>query len=387
MNYVIAFDIAAVFIYLIVIVFYYQRRNLPLLQNHAYILFIYSAFFSTICDLGTTLLRGNDFPAAFLWGFHMVYFFTSNILSVIYTVYCAFVLNVLEKAPKKTIRKFMKLMIIPYACSMIPVILSPVSYIIFDTPLVYYLDSSGFYHRGGFFFYALYFFVVFYTVLSVTMIIKRRKVLSRIKIISLFSYYIFSLVSVLIQLFAPRYLVQCFGISLAAIIIYLTIQNPEEYVEHTTNLFNEQALIRMTSHDSNTGRPFLCVSVILDDIASISNAFSITQRNVFLREVATFLKKYFPHAYHYYLSHGEFCFILRNYDERDIDKFMFELSAIFHENWVYETIRLNLYSRICIMESPKDVKKPEDILNLIDFVSKDARYKQAIISARDIETE
>ena len=226
MNYVIEFDIAAVFIYLIVIVFYYQRRNLPLLQNHAYILFIYSAFFSTICDLGTTLLRGNEFPAAFLWGFHMVYFFSSNVLSVIYTVYCASLFNILEKISKKARRSFTLLMIIPYACSMIPVILSPVSYILFDTPLVYYIDSSGLYHRGGFFFYMLYIFVAFYTVLAVSMIIKRRRLLSRLKLISLFSYIVLMLVSVLIQLLAPRYLVQCFGISLATIMFSSIVQNP-----------------------------------------------------------------------------------------------------------------------------------------------------------------
>ncbi len=387
MNYVIEFDIAAIFIYLIVIIFYYQRRNLPLLQNHAYIMFIYSAFFCTICDLGTTLLRGNSFPSWFLWGFHMIYFFSSNILSVIYTVYCASLFNFLEKLSNKRRRSFVLLIILPYAFAMLPIILSPLSYLVFGKPLAFYIDSSGLYQRGGFFFYILYFVVAYYTVISVSMIIKKRKTLSRLKLLSLFSYIVLMLVSVLIQLFHPRYLVQCFGISLATIMFSSIVQNPEEYVERATNLFNEHALIKMTSRDFFTGSPFLCVSVILDDITFISNAFGITQMNSFLSEVAVFLKKTFPHAYHYYLSQGKFCLIFRNYDEREIDRIKFELRVRFHENWVYDTLELKLYSRICIIESPKDVKMPEDILDLIDLVSEDTRYKQATIYARDIDTE
>ena len=317
----------------------------------------------------------------------MIYFFSSNILSVIYTVYCASLFNFLEKLSNKRRRSFVLLIILPYAFAMLPIILSPLSYLVFGKPLAFYIDSSGLYQRGGFFFYILYFVVAYYTVISVSMIIKKRKTLSRLKLLSLFSYIVLMLVSVLIQLFHPRYLVQCFGISLATIMFSSIVQNPEEYVERATNLFNEHALIKMTSRDFFTGSPFLCVSVILDDITFISNAFGITQMNSFLSEVAVFLKKTFPHAYHYYLSQGKFCLIFRNYDEREIDRIKFELRVRFHENWVYDTLELKLYSRICIIESPKDVKMPEDILDLIDLVSEDTRYKQATIYARDIDTE
>lgn len=317
----------------------------------------------------------------------MIYFFSSNILSVIYTVYCASLFNFLEKISNKRRRSFVLLIILPYAFAMLPILLSPLSYLVFGKPLAFYIDSSGLYQRGGFFFYILYFVVAYYTVISVSMIIKKRKTLSRLKLLSLFSYIVLMLVSVLIQLFHPRYLVQCFGISLATIMFSSIVQNPEEYVERATNLFNEHALIKMTSRDFFTGSPFLCVSVILDDITFISNAFGITQMNSFLSEVAVFLKKTFPHAYHYYLSQGKFCLIFRNYDEREIDRIKFELRVRFHENWVYDTLELKLYSRICIIESPKDVKMPEDILDLIDLVSEDTRYKQATIYARDIDTE
>jgi len=387
LNYIIEFDIAAIFIYLIVIVFHYQRKNLPLVQNRAYILFIIFAFLSTICDLGTTLLNGKPVPAWFLWTFHMLGFIFSNLLPLIYTVYCSSIVNYIEKASPKKRRFFTISMVIPYIVAIIPVLLSPLSYFIFDRVMVFYIDSMNIYHRGNFFFFYLYFIILYYAVYAVLMILFRRKKFSGIKIGFLFSYIILMLISVLIQMICPRYLVQCFGISLATIMFSSIVQNPEEYIERATNLFNEHALIKMTSRDFMTNTPFLCVSVILDDITFISNAFGITQMNSFLNEVALFLKKSFPHAHHYYLSQGKFCLIFRNYDERDIDKIKFELRVRFHENWVYDTLELKLYSRICIIESPKDVKIPEDILDLIDLVSEDSRYKQATIYARDIDTE
>ena len=100
----------------------------------------------------------------------------------------------------------------------------------------------------------------------------------------------------IIQMIFPRLLLQCFGLSLAAIMLSSIIQTPEEYIDRSTDLYNEEALIKMAARDFSYGINFLCISVILDDITFISNTFGVNQMTKFLSDVADFLKKTFPSA-------------------------------------------------------------------------------------------
>ena len=389
MNYIIDFDIAAIFIYLIVIIFHYNRKNLPLLQNKAYITFLLCAVVATVCDVGTSLLRGriDILPVWGFWIYHMLGYISSNTLPLIYSVYCASLVNYFDEHSKKKTRSFIIALIIPYAISMLSIILSPLLYKIFDFVWVYYVDSMGLYHRGSIGFMGLYLVVIYFVVLSAIVVIKHRKNSHTKNVYFVFSYILIMLISVLIQFIWPRLLVQCFGISLAAVLFSSAVQNPEMYVDRTTNLFNELAFKKMAVRDFYNDTPFLCINIVLDDITFISNAFGVSQMNGFLGEVADFLQKTFPHAYHYYFPQGKFCLVFRNYKPREIDRVKFELRARFHENWIYETLELKLYSRICIIEAPKDVKHPEEIVDLLELVSEDTRYKQATIYANDIDRE
>lgn len=389
MEYIIDFDIAAIFIYLIVIVFHFQRKNLPLLQNKAYIFFLFFALTGAICDVGTTLLRGKGdvIPHFVYWIFHMMGYISANTLPMIYTLYCASLTNSFEKITKKNQKLFIMALLIPYVLTILPIVLSPLSYCLFNKILVYYIDSTGLYSRGGFWFYYLYFIVAYYIIFATIIVVKYRHDFRSNRIIYIASYIVIMVVSVIIQSIAPHFLVQAFGISLATVMFSAAIQRPEELIDRSTNLFNEDALIKMTSRYFSTNTNFLCISLLLDDTTFISNAFGLNQMNCFLSEVADFLKKTFPHAYHYYIPQGKFCLIFKNYNPRDIDKIKFELRARFHENWIYDTLEIKLYFRICITECPRDVKNPEEIIDLIDLVSEDSRYKQPAIYAKDIDTE
>lgn len=389
MNYIIYFDIAALFIYAIVIWFHYQRKNLPLLQNKTFIIFLFVALINTVFDITSAIMLDYYilFPKWTIWFINLCAYLTTNTLPIVYAVYCLSMIDYFEQLSSRRKKIFTLKLIVPYVICIILIILSPLVKVFYDFNLAFYIDEAGLYHRGGFWFYLLYVSFIYYTFISVYSVYKYRHKLATRKRLFVLSYIIITVIALIIQMIFPRLLLQCFGLSLAAIMLSSIIQTPEEYIDRSTDLYNEEALIKMAARDFSYGINFLCISVILDDITFISNTFGVNQMTKFLSDVADFLKKTFPSAYYYYIPQGKFCLVFRNYSSRDIDKIKFELRARFHENWVHETLELKLYSRICIIECPRDVKNPDDIIDLIELVAEDARYKQSTIYARDIDTE
>ncbi len=361
---------------------------MPLVQNHTYLSFVVCALLNTIFDFTTAILDGNlNCPVGIYWAVHIMCYICTNTLPLLYLFYSISLVNFSDVTSKKSIKKFNFFVGIPYFLIMALIIISPLTYYSFNIVSAFYIDSYHLYHRGNFVYYLLYFSTIYYICVSMFILFKYRKVITVKRIFLLLSYIFLLGIAVAIQFVDERYLLQCFGVALAAIMFSSLIQTPEEYIDRTTDLFNQSALVKMTQKDFANNSKFLVLTIFLDDTVFISNAFGINQMNALLKEVSDFLKSEFPQAKHYYLPQGKFCLIFKSYNPRDIEKHVFNLRARFHETWVYDTLELKLYSRICVMECPDDTKTSEEILDIIDLISDDTRYKRQIIYARDIDRE
>lgn len=383
------YDIAALFIFIPLIISHFQKKNLPIVQNKAILAFLIVAFAATVFDIVSSLIQmdSTNWTLWSVWLFNILCYIATNTLSYIYAIYCGSLVSFEDTISHKYNKIYRALIIIPFVLQMIIIFASVPSYYFFDKPLFFYVDSSKNYHRGGIFFYINYGFVIYYTIVATTVLLKRRKDLKISTLLVVFCYIFFMILGVIIQLLVPNLLVQNFGICVAIVMFSAFIQKPEEFLEGVTNLYNQTAFIKMTRHYIKQNEKFLVISIILDDTLFISNAFGINQMNSFLKKVGQFLALTFPHSEQYHLSQGKFVLLFKEYNPRDIEKYIFELRARFHEPWVSDSLELKLYSRVCVEEVPKDSHTPEGIIDIIDMVCEDIRYKRSIVYARDIDTE
>lgn len=397
MQYNIYFDISAVFIYAIVIAFHFQKKNLPLLQNRLYINFLFVALGATLFDIFNTFVRMGTLEAI---GIHVsvpVYwvtltlgYATTNLLPLVYGLYCLVLSDFIDKKVGKKRTHFLIRFIIPSVITVIYIFIAPLLYYLPGMELgsklaCFYISTDGVYYRGGGY-YLLFVNTIYYVSFIVIFVSFFCHSLKRQKVFTMLSYIFIMIVAVVIQMLFPKYIVQCFGISLAAVMFAYYIQTPDEYLDRTTDLFNEAALTRMTTHDFAKEESGLCISIILDDVAFISNAFGIEQMNKFLKSVADYLNKEFPNAHHYYIPQGKFCLVFKDYNLRDLERYVFEIRARFQEAWNCNTLSLKLYSRVCVIEYPKDAKSPEELLDIISMISEDERFRRSTIYAKEIDT-
>ena len=386
--YNIFFDVAALFIFFVVLFFYFQKKHLPLLQNKIFAVFIILSFFATLFDIISAVmpLYSSKVTALSLWIVNILAFLTLDSLPVIYFVYCLCVVDYFQNATKAKILRFRLLTAIPAFINIAIIILSPFVYRYTGYVLAFSIGKGNIYHRGGFWYVLLYLIALYYITLSVIFLYRYRKRISAQKHIFILSYIVMSFVSVCIQIIHPHYLVICFGVSLSSIMVSSLIQSPEDFIDNTTLVFNRTAFIRMTSYYFSAKRKFLCASVVLDDVVFLSHTFGIEKLNGFQSLVARYFEKEFPDAEVYLISTGSFVILWQQYNVHDIEKAVFNLRVRFNHSWTFETVELKLYSHNCIIECPSDAKNTEELLDIIELTMEDSKSRHGTVYAKNINT-
>ncbi|MCR5766292.1 MAG: EAL domain-containing protein [Treponema sp.] len=275
-------------------------------------------------------------------------------------------------------------MIIPYAYAIIIVWLGVIlknRYI-----MVFFVDPIVGYRRGYNFWYYSYAVVKnYYVLISFSVMVYYRKVISKSKQQIIFFYSIALLLSSIMQLMHYGLLIESFGMSLVTLVYFFFIQKPEELVDSNTETLNSVAFQRFVKHNI-TGTPdFSCISIFIDDTIFIANTFGINKLNSLLKDVGRFLMQNFTYANTFYLNQGCFCVLIDGSDIESVNKAISILQNRFQRTWIYDTVELKLYDRLCVIHCPDDAESTEEVLDIINLVSTDERYRQSLVFANEID--
>lgn len=173
--------------------------------------------------------------------------------------------------------------------------------------------------------------------------------------------------------------------SLVTLVYFFFIQKPEEMVDASTDTLNTPALMRMLRYNLAVERKFYCVAIYIDDTMFIANTFGIAKMNAFLTDAGNFLKQKFSYANVFSRQQGCFCIILRDADEDRLNEAISTLNSRFQRPWVCENVELKLYIRLCIIDCPKDAQTTEKVLDIVNMISIDERYRQSLVFANEID--
>ncbi len=388
MTYIYQFDIAALFIEAIVIFFYFQKKNLPTVQNKIFFIILCAQIINTIVDLVTIWVEINfaKIPLLFVWFIECLCFTGSNIFGMLYTAYTVSILDIWNKLDRKKTKYFHIFLIVPAFIAILIIWLSPVLDGYY--PLAFRIDPVlGYQRNNNIWFYALYVLSLIYVCCSSVMVWLSRKTITKEKRNLLYFYVLVVIFGYILQLLIRGLLVERFGIALASLVYFFYIQRPEEVVDSVTGSLNQTGFVRMTTQSFRNNRKFTGIFIILDDTAFMSNTIGIAQLNNFFRLVQKYLESEFSFLNVYNVYQGCFCILLKNPSEREINTAVNKLSTRFQQNWSYGTVELKLYSRLCVVECPKNAQSPEEMLDIVNMVTIDERYKKPVIFADEIDME
>ena len=392
-NYNYYFDIAALVIYVVVLFFYFWRLHVANLQDRCFCVLLFVSFFMTLFDLLASLfLSKENTPINVLWALNIFYYIFDISVAPTYAVYSLAISGFFHKsAPGDRGDKIITLfaLIIPYFFTMFFVLFSPLFVAIGkDSLAVFRITEDGRYERGGFMFIGIYIVTAYYCVLSfMVMLMHRKQFLYGGKFIIIISFFLLSVLGLVLQTIFPNLLVQCFCVSVAAIVFSYTVKKPEDYYSSTTGLFNRKSLPIILNPQFKKGS-FAAIGIVVDDITYLSSSFGISQLESLMHELSFEMKELFPRTKIFSVAPGRFLICFRKYDEKNIQKNIEQIKERFSRNWIIgetEKVSLKLYIRICYMKCPEDADSAEEIIDVINFVAEEKNFDKKIVNVRDID--
>ena len=386
MTQIYQYAVAALFIEAVIIFFYFQKRSLPTFQNILFLIILSVVTLTTISELWAMHMEENNdgFSLTSKYLINCIYFTFNVTFGLLYAIYNLSVFDIYGKITRHTVRILQVIMLVPYFVVLALVWLSPILGDYY--PLIFTIDPVTGYQRGNnIWFNGICLIKAFYIVLTFLLIFSFHRSISKIRMQIMYFFFVTISVTGLTQLFNSHLMIESFGMSLVTLVYFFFIQKPEELVDSSINTLNNSALQRSIRYAFAMGHKFTCITIYIDDTMFIANTFGIPHLNAFLTDAATFLKQNFSYVNVFSRQQGCFCIILKEADDETINRTLTLLNNRFQKTWIRDNVELKLYIRLCIIDCPKDAETTEEVMDIINMISTDERYRQSVVFASDID--
>lgn len=312
MKYNFDFEIAALAFETVLLIFYFAKRHLPTKKNKYFIIAMCSGCLATVMDIisGVANEYWRAIPFEILHTANVLYFIclaSNTLLLFIYILSITDQLDVI-KAP----------LFIVYCIPAVILVIMAVS-----TPFtgaIYYFDNLLGYTHGP---TAItnYILNAFYLMLGVAYVMVYRARISRLHMYSIISLLVLLCIGAVLQsLFFPRVLLTNAFSCFAMCIVYLSLQNPDLYIDKETGLFNRDGYNEYLKELVGSGTEFVFLVICLDNYRSVKTVYGEEKAQKALKEAIGYVRKNYSddHMFRY----NEDTYIVLSPAKLDVDHAM-----------------------------------------------------------------
>ena len=361
MEYIYQYDICALAISALLAVVYLMRRSYPLLSNRIYLVMTAVVFFASFFDLLSAFTIPN---AAYipLWVNYLVsimYLIFFNGSANIYAYYIMVITN--DDSSKKIGR------VLICSCEAFEVLL------IATTPLtrfIFYFDSECQYKHGQLFF-LLYMISVSLLIATLVVFIRYRRKLSRPQVFSIVFFNITAILGVLFQYFFPDILITNFVNTLFLLLVFISLQNPYDYIDRTTGLYNRAALEHSLSCAVKKQQEITIAAFTLDGYQYIKRMMGSEVCNEMVVNLSEELLREFGGRFLY--RTGECSFVVQlEKNDRPAD-IVNQIQQNFTKRYVLRQVEVMIAPLICVIKYPDFAKNSEEVVLSIKYLLEEMR--------------
>ena len=358
MNYILEYEICALFFLLILVSRFFDVRRFPSLQNKLFGIILVCACVDIVLDIASSLAieRIADIPLI-ITHFSITLFYLFQFVFPPLILLYIIVLAELYYGWRKT---KLPLMMLP-AAGFIVLMLTNVF-----TSLVYYIDVSTsvpVYTRGPLFF-LLYGGTVFYIFLMGIIITIYKSRLQGKQFATLLMLFIVLAAAMIIQFMWPKYLLTGVALAAAMLAMFFNLQNPEDMLDLISGTFNYTAMMSFLHTQLTEKNMLWLVAVDVGGIRRVNNSFGVSVGNSVFAQVGSFFND---------LEGGVWCFrmygsrfLLVASTEAEYNRVIFCVERRFERPWTAGQIYTTLSCTMRHFGEPDFFKTAEEVVNLID---------------------
>ncbi|MGN0665420.1 MAG: EAL domain-containing protein [Huintestinicola sp.] len=367
MDYVYQYDLTAIILLSMLLFLYRMRYNYPTATNKIYISMVVLSLVSAVSDLVS--LFSISIPEAFpLWLnylINIVFLLSYNGIMILFMAYMLVIAD-----PGKILKRekiFVAASVVTEA------------FLLLTTPftkLIFYFDAELNYKHGPL-------FIVLILISGLTMayiiylFVKFRKHLTVYQKLSICFFCTATIVAFLIQAFYPEQLIVNFVNALFLVIAYVSLQNPDDYIDKNTHCFNNSAFIETIEKNIEKQHPFNVIAFMPDDFGYINQVLGNKAGNKLIEACAKFLTDEFDKKIVYHMSGCRFALITENGSPSN-DEAAKKIMDYFSKPTQIEGIEIQLSPYICIIRYPDFAVAAEDVFDAIDYSFKELAQNRDI---------
>lgn len=374
----VAFDAAALIMLAALLVSVVARKMTKGTPNRIFIMQIVLAMASTSFDIAAVTLdnfESSNIPA--LYFAHTGYLMIHNFHPLLHFLFIISLTDTWHKLKKNSIVPV--LMLVPYGLNFILLSTNPFTHLMFTV-------SEGYRHEA--LFDLLYFCIVPYIFLNVVYIIRYHELFNKFKVISLLSMTTLSLTAVIVHLFIPALLVECFAIALSLFIISATLLRPEDFIDSFTGLNKHSAYAFDMKRSYNNGKHVNVVMLNIGNYNTLTSMLGYEKMTEVLQKVAVTItnidKQLGGHAGLYFLDRGRYRMVFK---QRDYKKA--EIAATFLMNELkmrlpINDLDINFMPYIILARCPEEIESFKSLMAFGHDFHKKLPYSGKVMPAPDV---
>lgn len=375
-------DVSSLGILMVLFLIYQYRWDIPIRRNKLLLGMSMLTFLSTLSDFVCGLFV-EGFLVSTNWGYYLAktgLLFSQSTTTFLYLLYVYEVLNV---NPRRRVRFLM--WNVPYA---ILIVLLAVSLYIQDNSLlegVSIMDASLLI-KG------VYLITILFMGMGFASILRFRKSVTKLNGVILSSYILFAFLGPVWQTIDPNIRISSFTLTVSMLLMYLTIQNPEDIIDGESELLNRKGFNELLQNTINTGQSRSIVLVGIEDYTFYQELLGRSMmKEMILSRLAKF-KDISRHIDAFRISDSQFTVLLKDASDQTIDKLFQKVADNFDTPWVVGGVNYSVRGYATIVNYPSDFKTVEQFLSIAEQLEREEKswnqehpnFATAMLDKKDI---
>lgn len=349
------YQIASIMVILILLINYLKNKKLPLLSTKCFFVFLVTSIINLIADMATVYALNNYWriSGGLLRLYHQIFVGSLNLLAFSLYLYVCF----LDNGQKRFKFKDLLPRVLPLLFAVCMVVFAP----------IYYHVSYGVYYSYGPMPNTVYVSAAVYVTLILIQVNRKSCHLS-VDTRRSINLGVFIWIGVAgYQMFNPTALMSSLGNMLMVLFIYLSFENPKEYLDVATGTLNRRAFHLVTEELTEGKKEFFMVNILLKDMEYLQNILGHAGVYDVLKTMADYIETITgERIYHSRSKILSLLFTNREKASNFIEKF---------SKWEFEyrAKDIEMYPKYIafVLEIPRYAKTCDEINDILDYVRVD----------------
>ena len=315
-----SFTVPSLLILIIIMCYYFLRPRVPIRLNRAFLAILVIDIGTIVFDYAANLLNDSwqEHAPWLLWIVNIL--FITFYLSRVY-MFFVFTISVLDARGALRSRMHIYTPTI-YFASVAVAVLSPLTHWMFRI-------QDG-YHDGPLYF-VLYLCSACYMAFSVIAVLRHRNDIDLTEFIGLIGLQAVLITGSIIRAFVTNYMVMNTFCLMAILVIFLSFQNPDLFLNEHGYVFNLTAFRALLLERNRKKRPCRLISFVVLNYNEHREIFGGQQMDEAMTKINRYLAETFPNYCSFYLRNG--CYAITGSDRMNIDEVCRTLEKRFTDTW------------------------------------------------------